>query len=596
MKFSLFSRSSNENESNMTADEQEQFVANPGDAHDLTKQAKQMKKLDHLDSLSDEHQTLVKHLKTIWQDNWYKYPEHIRQSFHLATTRVMFTESNQKNASNHALWKKAISSKQWDFDWGIWLVLRATYYDTVKPKDAPKRTSFRHGQASVLIAQRYKDCDVMQDLVPVSFPPRPREWDVTSRAGQSEPPGVQHQPAGERSKTTVDPRKLKSQVSLLSSRPRQSSSQPAYRNGFKAINHQRQRSASTATQGSREVSDTGDLSTADGLDGSFNPVNHLNPVDSTENARGRSEIDAHPRQPPKTVHPFPRFDINTGDDLHPSTANTLHTGSLGPTTTLGTYSNPAPGPPKTFDELKKTKEVVSSLPRDQPAGFNLSRQSTPGFASNRNNNNPFFSHSLGNRSSQNATTFAQDRTGGPQNAPSTWGEAPGDSNIAPSEALLNQVQQALQPWIENCMRKNMDRFNHDAQNFFTQSIEERAKRLSESSQESINRGLQATIEEIKSDVCPWFNQELQKRVEDFKAKIEVTVNRFLNGMQPWIVDQIQAEVTNQITQVKAEMQPCIVDQIQAEVTKQFAQDKAKKAELKRKFQTFQESQAQAQDE
>ncbi|UPK95149.1 hypothetical protein LCI18_006084 [Fusarium solani-melongenae] len=133
-------------------------------------------RLLHLDSEGENHAVTTR-LRSIWRDNWWKYPDEIKFSFLSATFNTAVTKSNVKGPSAHILYRASVNCNKRDFDWGLWLVLRVIYYDVHQdPKAQQKRHTFQQGDACQLIRQRYPGVDVLRDNVPPTFPPRPHSW------------------------------------------------------------------------------------------------------------------------------------------------------------------------------------------------------------------------------------------------------------------------------------------------------------------------------------------------------------------------------------------------------------------------------------
>ncbi|KAI8660241.1 hypothetical protein NCS57_01000700 [Fusarium keratoplasticum] len=134
-----------------------------------------------------ENQAITTHLRSIWRDNWWKYPDEIKFSFSSATFKTAITKSNAKGPSAHLLYKASVNCSRRDFDWGLWLVLRVIYYDIHQHlpglRARQKRHSFEQGDACKLIRQRYPDVDVLRDNVPPTFPPRPHSWTILGDRG-----------------------------------------------------------------------------------------------------------------------------------------------------------------------------------------------------------------------------------------------------------------------------------------------------------------------------------------------------------------------------------------------------------------------------
>ncbi|KAG8357242.1 hypothetical protein FVEN_g5122 [Fusarium venenatum] len=77
------------------------------------------------------------------------------------------------NSSNHVLWKDAVAADNLDFDWAMWLVLRAVYYDT---DSTANRLSFKNSLAAKKITERYQGIDVLYDNFLITDAPRPSKW------------------------------------------------------------------------------------------------------------------------------------------------------------------------------------------------------------------------------------------------------------------------------------------------------------------------------------------------------------------------------------------------------------------------------------
>ncbi|RSL45417.1 hypothetical protein CEP54_014273 [Fusarium duplospermum] len=134
-----------------------------------------------------ENQAVVAHLRSIWRENWWKYPDNIKRSFLSAARKTATTKSNIDSPSNHPLYRGPVTYDRHDFDWGVWLVLRAIYYDAnkdaVSRRTQMTRSNFSRGPARKIIMQRYRGVDVLEANVPPTFPPQSRSWDKTSGNG-----------------------------------------------------------------------------------------------------------------------------------------------------------------------------------------------------------------------------------------------------------------------------------------------------------------------------------------------------------------------------------------------------------------------------
>ncbi|KAJ3546041.1 hypothetical protein NM208_g2213 [Fusarium decemcellulare] len=119
-------------------------------------------------------------LKEFWSENWDLFPETIRRSFLDAVGHAYQTNTNIKNASNHKLWRLAVTGNSIDLDWGVWIVLRITYYDVNlnEEDEKPLRQwlAFQKGAATKRIQERYPDIAVLGTDFPGTFPERPSSW------------------------------------------------------------------------------------------------------------------------------------------------------------------------------------------------------------------------------------------------------------------------------------------------------------------------------------------------------------------------------------------------------------------------------------
>lgn len=131
---------------------------------------------------------VVTRLKQMWKKHWFQFPDTIKKSFLDYAGIVRETDSNIKSASNHAIWKITLTNNHHDFDWGVWLVLRAIYYDTHKSsKDIAVRQkvlSFEQSQAAKKIKERYPQANIFKDILAPNYPPRPANWAPLPRPGE----------------------------------------------------------------------------------------------------------------------------------------------------------------------------------------------------------------------------------------------------------------------------------------------------------------------------------------------------------------------------------------------------------------------------
>ncbi|KAL2681214.1 hypothetical protein Neosp_008822 [[Neocosmospora] mangrovei] len=136
-----------------------------------------------LDGIEDEgeNQAVATHLRSIWRDNWWKYPNKIKDSFLIAARKTAITKTNIHSPCSHTLYRGAFIRNTHDFDWGVWLVLRGIYYGSLKDVATARaemtRQTFARSPATKAIMQRYQGIDVLEDNVPLTFPPRPSCWE-----------------------------------------------------------------------------------------------------------------------------------------------------------------------------------------------------------------------------------------------------------------------------------------------------------------------------------------------------------------------------------------------------------------------------------
>ncbi|CAJ0540121.1 Ff.00g073920.m01.CDS01 [Fusarium sp. VM40] len=126
-------------------------------------------------------QPVAKKLKKFWDKNWDKFPENMRTSFISTFKKVNQTESNVKSPSNHIIWKTTVTSCKEDLDWGVWIILRAIYYDPVvhskDQKDILFKANFMQNQAAKRIQQRYPEVNIFTAKLPGELDsPRPSDW------------------------------------------------------------------------------------------------------------------------------------------------------------------------------------------------------------------------------------------------------------------------------------------------------------------------------------------------------------------------------------------------------------------------------------
>ncbi|KAF4458227.1 hypothetical protein FALBO_15044 [Fusarium albosuccineum] len=136
--------------------------------------------LQRLDGKVGYDPQVVAKLKEFWIENWDLFPETIRKSFLDAVGHAYQTNTNMKNASNHKLWRLAVTGDAVDLDWGVWIVLRITYYDVNlnEEDEKPLRQwlAFQKGAATKRIQERYPDIAVLSTDFPGTFPERPSSW------------------------------------------------------------------------------------------------------------------------------------------------------------------------------------------------------------------------------------------------------------------------------------------------------------------------------------------------------------------------------------------------------------------------------------
>ncbi|KAL6916162.1 hypothetical protein FSST1_007657 [Fusarium sambucinum] len=105
------------------------------------------------------------------------------------------------NPTKHVLWKDAVAADNLDFDWGVWLVLRAVYYDT---DSTANRLSFKNSLAAKKITERYQGIDVFYAIFPITYAPQPSKWGriANHRASNPESPPICH---GDNQPSTINP-------------------------------------------------------------------------------------------------------------------------------------------------------------------------------------------------------------------------------------------------------------------------------------------------------------------------------------------------------------------------------------------------------
>lgn len=131
-----------------------------------------------------ENEAIAAHLRSLWKENWWKYPDDIKRSFLSAARKHALSKTNKHRPTKHVLYRGPVLFNRHDFDWGVWLVLRGIYYDVNKSDTSPKawttRLTFQRGPATRMMMERYPGIDVLTENVPPTFPPRPLSWDNKS--------------------------------------------------------------------------------------------------------------------------------------------------------------------------------------------------------------------------------------------------------------------------------------------------------------------------------------------------------------------------------------------------------------------------------
>ncbi|KAJ4313281.1 hypothetical protein N0V84_009510 [Fusarium piperis] len=141
-----------------------------------------------------ENQAVAAHLRSLWKENWWKYPDDIKRSFLSAARKNALTKTNNHSPSSHILYRGSVLFNRYDFDWGVWLVLRGIYYDVHKNDMSPRAQmtclTFGRGTATRMMTERHPGIDVLEENVPPTFPPRPLSWDRKSgdESGSSRAP------------------------------------------------------------------------------------------------------------------------------------------------------------------------------------------------------------------------------------------------------------------------------------------------------------------------------------------------------------------------------------------------------------------------
>ncbi|KAF5012345.1 hypothetical protein FDECE_1572 [Fusarium decemcellulare] len=119
-------------------------------------------------------------LQKRWDHHLQRLDYNHGKSFLNAVSQAYQTNTNMKSPGNHKLWRLAGSGNTIDLDWGVWMVLRITYYDVnineQDEKQLGQRLAFKKGAVTKRIKERYPDIEVLSTDFPETFPERPSFW------------------------------------------------------------------------------------------------------------------------------------------------------------------------------------------------------------------------------------------------------------------------------------------------------------------------------------------------------------------------------------------------------------------------------------
>ncbi|KAF5027812.1 hypothetical protein F66182_82 [Fusarium sp. NRRL 66182] len=137
---------------------------------------------------ADDDKPVAQRIRKFWVDHWDLFPSAMRSNFHSAFSKLNSTKSNKRSPSNNNVWKHTITSCKDDLDWGVWIILRAAYYDPIiKSKDADdvsQRANFMKSELVKLIQQRYPGVNIFEASLPLQLDaPRPSDWPALGDTG-----------------------------------------------------------------------------------------------------------------------------------------------------------------------------------------------------------------------------------------------------------------------------------------------------------------------------------------------------------------------------------------------------------------------------
>ncbi|RGP78361.1 hypothetical protein FLONG3_3497 [Fusarium longipes] len=438
-----------------------------------------------------------------------------------------FTETNLKNASNHILWKWAVASNKWDYDWGIWVVLRALYYDTFDAtgRSDHRKVSFLYSLACTKIAARYKTTRIIDADVPADYAPRPSEWD--------------NQPTGSRlSSTNTHPNSDQGDqnaeaIPSITAITDQKDTSAATQSVLQAL-HQisirsfNQFTPTKARQG-RDVSFTFRMKLPASFDSA--PAQHSNPKDTTI-------------EPPTQTQPA--FDATPSDSLFGER----------------NWAIDQPWIPRRGTVPRPDQNRVGSATSNDP------------FAPSTTSHQPDKSKTCSsfNQCESSSTSPLQrgNTNTGDRNLPSSSAQS---LNTTTYEQRLDAAKKDITRNLDATISKCLDSSRNELRELIEQKTTELEARI-------------PTAEKLWDETKKLWEQSIEKRLELSDTSMHKNTlnlfNEFKANLRPWINREIERASQQSQDRFKTDLGPLIRDEVTKEVSRQLQSERKKKIDRKKR--------------
>ncbi|KAM0367309.1 hypothetical protein HYE67_005787 [Fusarium culmorum] len=561
-------------------------------------------KLNHLDTLTGSHYTPI-------------------DSFVNATHRLHITKTNRKHPSNHKLWKDAVSTDKLDYNWGIWLVLRAIYFDTVDSQD--KRQSFRNGVAATKIAERYQGTDIFNDTSPTTWAPRPEKWPGVTGHGTATPEPQQPQAPIPQSSRITTPQS--SHVATP-----QSSSRTTFHdrplNRFTPINRQTRITNTTQqTQSGGSPAET-DPFAPDQADQPVGTSPTANLSTSRPMGDGSTNVDNRQRhfdQP--AANSFIRSGSTIGNaQPYPGGVPPLHAHNQGvyqvPSIGAQQFSVSHPCPPSRFEHYESEQRLPAAVTHDHhdrailphpitssyrapgetyrdslqsgPSSFSSRRydpshsQRAQSSIGDKTQNEPPSSHGLFTKLGQTSRI----PHGAPGHIPSAvtpQGSSSQTGTLTGSEAIDNKaicgmIMNLIEPQIVSRIEGTITEVKKEVSDHFEFVVSGQARHFLNVHIPAIARQTAPLIERLKDEMKPWIAKEIESGVqsglqsgfETFNKDIIERINRDIDGMiersmSEWIKRDIDERFQQHTGEIIAKN---VAERVKRDITRKIEQDAA----------------------